>query len=72
MYTTYAKQYDSAARDNIYNALLERPSTIALLDVLKGSILSTLVAAQVYTHSGLSTKVPTKLRVPTCLKIWLI
>ena len=36
MYTTYAKQYDSAARDNIYNALLERPSTIALLDDVKG------------------------------------
>ncbi len=35
MYTTYAKQYDSAARDNIYNALLERPSTIALLDDVK-------------------------------------
>ncbi|MFA0156487.1 class I SAM-dependent methyltransferase [Vibrio sp. 10N.261.46.A3] len=36
MYTTYAKQYDSAARDNIYNALLERPSTIALLDDVNG------------------------------------
>ncbi|MCW0469132.1 hypothetical protein OH492_09085 [Vibrio chagasii] len=30
--------------------------------MLKGSILSTLAAAQVYTHSGLSTKVPTKSR----------
>ncbi|MCZ8487165.1 hypothetical protein O9992_01185 [Vibrio lentus] len=32
--TTYAKQYDSVtARDNIYNyTLLERPSTMALLD----------------------------------------
>ncbi|MBN3573083.1 class I SAM-dependent DNA methyltransferase [Vibrio neptunius] len=34
MYTKHAKQYDAVIRNNIYNALLERPSTIALLDDL--------------------------------------
>ncbi|MCG3845043.1 class I SAM-dependent DNA methyltransferase [Photobacterium damselae] len=34
MYTKHAKRYDAVAQSNIYNALLERPSTIALLSPL--------------------------------------
>ncbi|ANW26827.1 SAM-dependent methyltransferase [Vibrio coralliilyticus] len=37
MYTKHAKQYDAVVKDNIYNALLERPSTMALLDDLSGA-----------------------------------
>lgn len=36
MYTKHAVKYDTVARDNIYNALLERPSTMALLDKVEG------------------------------------
>ncbi|MGL1932827.1 MAG: class I SAM-dependent methyltransferase [Desulfotalea sp.] len=36
MYSKYAKEYDLAARDNIYNALFERPSLQALLGDVNG------------------------------------
>jgi len=36
MYTKHAAKYAEVVKDNIYNALLERPSTIALLDDLQG------------------------------------
>lgn len=36
MYTKHAKKYGEVVKDNIYNALLERPSTQALLDDVKG------------------------------------
>jgi SAM-dependent methyltransferase len=36
LYEKYADKYDQVVRENIYNALLERPSTFALLDDLKG------------------------------------
>ena len=36
MYSTYAEQYDLAVQENIYNALLERPSLKALLGKLNG------------------------------------
>ncbi len=36
MYTKYAKQYAEAVKNNIFNAQFERPSTLALLDDLKG------------------------------------
>ncbi|WP_375749117.1 class I SAM-dependent methyltransferase [Vibrio sp. HN007] len=35
MYTKYASNYGEAVKGNIYNAHLERPSTIALLDDVK-------------------------------------
>lgn len=36
MYTKHAVKYAEVVKDNIYNALLERPSTMALLGDLKG------------------------------------
>jgi ubiquinone/menaquinone biosynthesis C-methylase UbiE len=36
MYTKHARQYASAVEDNIYNALLERPSTKKLVGDVKG------------------------------------
>lgn len=36
MYTKHALKYAEVVKDNIYNALLERPSTMALLDSVKG------------------------------------
>ncbi len=36
MYTKHAIKYGEVVKDNIYNALLERPSTQALLDDVKG------------------------------------
>ncbi|WP_028024193.1 class I SAM-dependent DNA methyltransferase [Enterovibrio calviensis] len=36
MYTKHAAKYAEAVKDNIYNAMLERPSTLALLDCVKG------------------------------------
>ncbi|MDG3086457.1 class I SAM-dependent methyltransferase [Vibrio hannami] len=36
MYTKHAVKYGEAVKDNIYNAHLERPSTMALLDDVKG------------------------------------
>ncbi|MGF1720717.1 class I SAM-dependent methyltransferase [Vibrio kyushuensis] len=36
MYTKHAQKYGDVVRDNIYNAYLERPSTLALLDNVKG------------------------------------
>ena len=36
LYTKHAIKYDEVIKDNIYNALLERPSTIALLDNVSG------------------------------------
>ncbi|MDD1796052.1 class I SAM-dependent methyltransferase [Enterovibrio sp. ZSDZ42] len=36
MYTKHATKYAEAVKNNIYNAMLERPSTLALLDCVKG------------------------------------
>ncbi len=36
MYTKHAVKYAEVVKDNIYNALLERPSTMALLGGLQG------------------------------------
>ncbi|WP_255902911.1 class I SAM-dependent methyltransferase [Vibrio campbellii] len=36
MYTTYAKQYDLAAQDNLYNAHFERPNTLELVGDVAG------------------------------------
>ncbi|MDD9174009.1 class I SAM-dependent methyltransferase [Aliivibrio finisterrensis] len=36
MYTKHAIKYAEVVKDNIYNALFERPSTIALLDDVEG------------------------------------
>ncbi|SON49160.1 class I SAM-dependent DNA methyltransferase [Vibrio tapetis] len=36
LYTSFAKQYDHAVQDNIYNAHLERPSLQAMLGGIKG------------------------------------
>ncbi|RYU64130.1 class I SAM-dependent methyltransferase [Aliivibrio finisterrensis] len=36
MYTKHAIKYAKVVKDNIYNALFERPSTIALLDDVEG------------------------------------
>ena len=36
MYTTYAKQYDLAAHDNLYNAHFERPNTLELVGDVAG------------------------------------
>lgn len=36
MYTKHAVKYAEVVKDNIYNALFERPSTIALLDNVEG------------------------------------
>lgn len=36
MYTTYAKQYDVAAQDNLYNAHFERPNTFELIGDVTG------------------------------------
>ncbi|MCG9576380.1 class I SAM-dependent methyltransferase [Vibrio tubiashii] len=36
MYTKHALKYSEVVKDNIYNALLERPSTLALLGDVKG------------------------------------
>lgn len=39
MYTKYAEEYDTAIQNNIYNANLDRPSTIALLPEIKNKRL---------------------------------
>ncbi|USD67188.1 methyltransferase domain-containing protein [Vibrio sp. SCSIO 43136] len=36
MYTTFASQYDEVIQDNIYNAHLDRPSLLALLEGVQG------------------------------------
>tara|TARA_Y100001956_G_scaffold21591_1_gene21139 strand:- start:6233 stop:6925 length:693 start_codon:yes stop_codon:yes gene_type:complete len=36
MYTKHASKYAEVVKDNIYNALLERPSTLAMLDDVAG------------------------------------
>ena len=36
MYTTHAEEYAQAIRDNVYNALLERPSMLSMLPDLQG------------------------------------
>lgn len=36
MYTKHASKYGEVVKENIYNALLERPSTMAMLDNLSG------------------------------------
>ncbi|MFM2589649.1 class I SAM-dependent methyltransferase [Vibrio sp. TBV020] len=36
LYSTHAKKYDSVIQDNIYNAHLERPTLLSMLDDVKG------------------------------------
>ncbi|MDD1780920.1 class I SAM-dependent methyltransferase [Enterovibrio sp. ZSDZ35] len=36
MYSTFAQQYDTVVQDNIYNALLERPTLQSMLDSVEG------------------------------------
>ncbi|OBT09508.1 SAM-dependent methyltransferase [Vibrio sp. UCD-FRSSP16_10] len=36
MYTTFSKQYSLVVKDNIYNAMLERPTTLSLLSIKPG------------------------------------
>lgn len=37
LYTKHALKYAEAVKDNVYNAMFERPSTLALLDEVSGS-----------------------------------
>lgn len=37
MYSQYAKEYGEAVKDNLYNALYERPSLLSMLPSVKGS-----------------------------------
>lgn len=57
MYTTYAKQYDLAVQDNLYNAHFERPNTLALVGDVAGKKVLDLgcgsgIYAQILLESG--------------------
>lgn len=57
MYTTYAKQYDLAVQDNLYNAHFERPNTLALVGDVAGKKVLDLgcgsgIYAQILSESG--------------------
>ena len=51
MYTTYAKQYDLAAQDNLYNAHFERPNTLELVgDVAGKKVLDLGCSSGIYAQ----------------------
>ncbi|PSU32549.1 class I SAM-dependent methyltransferase [Photobacterium lutimaris] len=51
MYGRFAKEYDRAVQDNIYNAMLERPSLQAMLPDLKGKkVLDLACGSGVYAE----------------------
>ncbi len=51
MYSEFAKEYDKAIRDNIFNAHLERPSLLSMLPELKGkSVLDLACGPGVYAE----------------------
>ncbi|MDC5842496.1 class I SAM-dependent methyltransferase [Vibrio europaeus] len=59
MYTKHALKYSEVVKDNIYNALLERPSTLALLGDVKGKAVVDMgcgsgIYAQWFLEHGVS------------------
>ncbi|NOH26071.1 class I SAM-dependent methyltransferase [Vibrio europaeus] len=59
MYTKHALKYSEVVKDNIYNALLERPSTLALLGDVKGKAVVDMgcgsgIYAQWFLEQGVS------------------
>lgn len=66
MYTKHAKKYSEVVKSNIYNALLERPSTLALLDDVAGKdIIDMGCGSGVYAEWFLEQKVASL----TCLDL---
>lgn len=60
MYTKHALKYSEVVKDNIYNALLERPSTLALLGDVKGKAVVDMgcgsgIYAQWFLKQGVSS-----------------
>ncbi|MEX0337303.1 class I SAM-dependent methyltransferase [Vibrio tubiashii] len=60
MYTKHALKYSEVVKDNIYNALLERPSTLTLLGDVKGKAVVDMgcgsgIYAQWFLEQGVSS-----------------